>query len=160
MSEYRRERRPCYVPDELQNMEPMIQDLMFSELSKNEKLVSCIVENIKESESLDSLTLSLQRFSLTYSSILNAVVSKIFKRWPRLRFLGKDAMVLFVLERAERYFSQFIGKALAYAQALGGKFGAESIGVTIGFPLAISITITLKINSQPSKSASNESFKQ
>lgn len=146
MSEYKRNRRPCYIPEELSNIQPQLEKLILNELSNREKLVSCVIEKIERSESLDSLALNVQRFSLTYSFVLNEIVRKIFRTLPQTKFRSRDAIAFFVFEMAERFFTPFLERALNLARSLGRKFGAESISITIGTPFTISVTITLKIS--------------
>lgn len=135
------------MPEELSNIRPQLEELVHNELSSNEEFISCVIDDVKNSESLDLLALNVQRFSSTYSFVLNGIVRKAFRRWPYTRFLGRDAMNLFVSEMSERFFAPFIRKALGFAKSLGKKFNAESISITIGTPFIIRFTITLKIGS-------------
>jgi len=55
-------KKPCYTAEELKDLGSELDDMIKSETSKSEHTLGCIAESISESESLESLTLGLQRF--------------------------------------------------------------------------------------------------
>lgn len=146
MSEHEKHKSPCYVPEELGNIRHHIEEMIHSELARNEKLVSCVTEEIERSESLGLLALNIQKFSSTYSYVLDNIVSKIFRRWPRTRFLGRNVIRLFVSQISNKFFEPSIRRTLGFAKFLGQKFNAESISVTIGAPFTVTFTITVNIS--------------
>jgi hypothetical protein len=140
-------KKPCYTAEELEDLGPELEDMIKSEISKNEDTLTCIAESVSKSESLESLTLGLQRFSLAYSTVLDRIVDNILKKLrlpPFPHFPRRNAIALSILERTESFFRPLIGKILQAAKTLGKKYGADSIGVTIGFPWTLQFMITLK----------------
>jgi hypothetical protein len=118
-----------------------------SETSKGKETLTCIAQSISESESLESLTLRLQRFSLAYSTVLDRIVNNILKKLrlpPFPHVPQRNAIALSTLERTESFFRPIIKKTLQHAKILGRKYGADSIGVTVGFPWTLQFTINLK----------------
>jgi len=143
-------RKPCYTAEELKDLGRELDDIIKSQISKSEHTLECIAESVSESESLESLTLGLQRFSLAYSIALDRIVNSILKklRLPPFPHLPqRNAIALTILERTEGFFRPFIEKTLQRAKILGEKYGADSIGVTVGFPWTLQFTITLKAKS-------------
>jgi len=144
-------KKPCYTAEELKDLGPELDDIIKSEISKSEHTLGCIAESVSESESLESLTLGLQRFSLAYSIALDRIVNNILKKLrlpPFPHFPQRNAIALTILERTEGFFRPFIEKTLRHAKTLGEKYGADSIGVTVGFPWTLQFTITLKAKSE------------
>jgi hypothetical protein len=125
-------KKPCYTAEELKDLGPELDEIIKSEISKSEHTLACIAESVSESESLESLTLGLQRFSLAYSISLDRIVNNIVKKLrlpPFPHFPRRSAIALTILERTESFFRPIIQKTLQRAKILGEKYGADSIGV-------------------------------
>jgi len=140
-------KKPCYTAEELEDLGSELEDMIKSETSKGKETLTCIAQSISESESLESLTLRLQRFSLAYSTVLDRIVNNILKKLrlpPFPHVPQRNAIALSTLERTESFFRPIIKKTLQHAKILGRKYGADSIGVTVGFPWTLQFTINLK----------------
>jgi len=139
---------PCYRYDERLSKldkDDELNSLIYSELEKNIKVLDCYYSHIEESKSFGELTYNLQKF-FDFSSLMHDSMIKKIMKHHKWRPYGKDTINFLVSEKVRRFLLPRIDMALKKAKSIGESLDADSIGVTIGFPFVISMTINLKIH--------------